>query len=160
MGRKLLEGVEQVKLFGETVDVRARILAFNGLSGHADKNGLIRWLGGFGEKPRHVFVVHGEDSVCTSFAECLRTEYGLEASAPYSGSRFDLVKGSYEYEAQPVLTPGRREQTARAAANSVYARLEAAGARLMALIRGAKGMANKDLARLADQINALCDKWQ
>ena len=46
------------------------------------------------------------------------------------------------------------------AANSVYARLEAAGARLLAVIRGAKGMANKDLARFADQINALCDKWK
>ena len=45
-------------------------------------------------------------------------------------------------------------------ANSVYARLEAAGQRLLTVIRNGKGMANKDMAKLADQINALCDKWQ
>mgnify|MGYP007014923829 FL=1 len=44
--------------------------------------------------------------------------------------------------------------------NSVYARLEAAGQRLLAIIRNGKGMANKDMGKFADQINALCDKWQ
>ena len=69
-----------------------------------------------------------------------------------------LINNSFEYEAEPVW----REKTAKAPAakNSVYARLEAAGARLLVVIRDAKGMANKDLARFADQINALCDKWK
>ena len=156
LGRKLLERIEEVKLFGETVDVRASIVAFKGLSGHADKNGLIEWLSCFRQKPRRVFIVHGEDAVCTSFAGCLKEEYGYETYAPYSGTSFDLINNAFEHEAAPVY----REKAARVAANSVYARLEAAGARLLAVIRGAKGMANKDLARFADQINALCDKWK
>ena len=48
----------------------------------------------------------------------------------------------------------------RQVVNSVYARLEAAGQRLLAIIRNGKGMANKDMGKFADQINALCDKWQ
>ena len=158
LGRKILEGAQEVKLFGETVDVRASIVAFKGMSGHADKKGLIGWLSGFEEKPRRVFIVHGEDAVCTSFAEELSREHGYRTYAPYSGTRFDLINNSFEYEAEPVW----REKTAKAPAakNSVYARLEAAGARLLVVIRDAKGMANKDLARFADQINALCDKWK
>ena len=158
LGRKILEGAQEVKLFGETVDVRASIVAFKGMSGHADKKGLIGWLSGFEEKPLRVFIVHGEDAVCTSFAEELSREHGYRTYAPYSGTRFDLINNSFGYEAEPVW----REKTAKAPAakNSVYARLEAAGARLLVVIRDAKGMANKDLARFADQINALCDKWK
>ncbi len=159
LGRKILEGAEEVKLFGETVDVRAAIVAFQGMSGHADKKGLIDWLSGFEEKPLRVFIVHGEDTVCTSFAgECLSHEHGYETYAPFSGTRFDLINNAFEYEAAPI----GREKTAKAPAakNSVYARLEAAGARLLVVIRNGKGMANKDMARFADQINALCDKWK
>ena len=157
LGRTILEGASEVKLFGETVDVRARIMAFQGLSGHADKNGLIEWLNGFQEKPRKVFIVHGEDTVCTSFAECLKYEYGYDTYAPFSGTRFDLINNVFELEAAPKA----KEKKAKAAVvNSVYARLEAAGQRLLAIIRNGKGMANKDMGKFADQINALCDKWQ
>ena len=157
LGRTILEGASEVKLFGETVDVRARIMAFQGLSGHADKNGLIEWLNGFQEKPRKVFIVHGEDTVCTSFAECLKYEHGYDTYAPFSGTRFDLISNVFELEAAPKA----KEKKAKAAVvNSVYARLEAAGQRLLAIIRNGKGMANKDMGKFADQINALCDKWQ
>lgn len=157
LGRTILEGASEVKFFGETVDVRARIMAFQGLSGHADKNGLIEWLNGFQEKPRKVFIVHGEDTVCTSFAECLKYEHGYDTYAPFSGTRFDLINNVFELEAAPKA----KEKKAKAAVvNSVYARLEAAGQRLLAIIRNGKGMANKDMGKFADQINALCDKWQ
>lgn len=145
LGRTILEGASEVKLFGETVDVRARIMAFQGLSGHADKNGLIEWLNGFQEKPRKVFIVHGEDTVCTSFAECLKYEHGYDTYAPFSGTRFDLINNVFELEAAPKA----KEKKAKAAVvNSVYARLEAAGQRLLAIIRNGKGMANKDMANL------------
>ncbi len=156
LGRKILEGAQEVRLFGETVDVRAQIVAFKGLSGHADKNGLIGWLQEFKHRPERVFIVHGEDQVCASFARCLRDEFGYQTHAPYSGTQFDLAANAFLYEAGPVYA---EKKVKAAAANSVYARLEAAGARLLAVIRKAKGMANKDLAKFADQINALCDKW-
>ena len=157
LGRKILEGAREVKLFNEPIDVRAQVRQFRGLSGHADKNGMISWLSAFENKPQKVFVVHGEEDVAGSFAECLRSEYGQDAYAPYSGTVYDLIANEFIYEAQAV----RREKKAKTAkTNPVYERLEAAGNRLMNVIRNAKELANKDLAKFADQINALCDKWQ
>ncbi|WP_370649455.1 MBL fold metallo-hydrolase RNA specificity domain-containing protein, partial [uncultured Limosilactobacillus sp.] len=64
----------------------AKILRLPGISGHADREGLIRWLSEISPKPGHVFVVHGEDSVCDSFCRLIREEYGQDATAAYSGA--------------------------------------------------------------------------
>ena len=155
LGRSLAEGADEVRLFGESIQVRAQIRQLRGLSGHADKEGLIQWLLGFKEKPRKVFVVHGEDQVCVSFAECLKAEYGQRAYAPYSGTVFNLLSNQFEYEAEPV-TRKKKEKPA----SGVYARLLAAAQRLLALVKRSDGLANKDMARFADQINSICDKWE
>ncbi len=76
LGRTLVEGASEVRLFGEPVEVRAHIRVLAGISGHADRQGLIRWLEGFRTKPRRIFIVHGEDEVCDRFAACLRDELG------------------------------------------------------------------------------------
>ncbi len=155
-GRAIVDGVEQVKLFGETIDVKADICKLEGLSGHADKNGLIEWVEHFSVKrPKKVFVVHGEDSVCTSFAECLKNEHGLDAYAPYSGTEFDLISGTFIKEGLPI--PIKKKESSLV--SDVYSRLKAAGARLMGIIAKSQGMTNKDKAKFADQINSLCDKW-
>lgn len=154
LGRAIVEGAREVKLFGEPIEVRADICKLAGLSGHADKNGLIEWITAFEEKPRKVFVVHGEDSVCTSFAECLMVEHGIKAYAPYSGTVFNLASGKLEYEAEPIALKKREK-----AATGVYARLLAAGQRLLAIIKKNEGTSNKDLAKFADQVTSLCDKW-
>lgn len=155
LGRNIIEGATEVKLFGEPIQVRAQIKQMAGLSGHADKNGLIEWVNAFEVKPKKVFVVHGEDSVCTSFVECLKIEHGQRAYAPYSGTVFNLLSNQFEYEAEPVMKKKKAKP-----ATGVYARLVAAGQRLMALIAKNDGLANKDMAKFADQINAVCDKWE
>lgn len=156
LGRSLVEGADEVRLFGEPIRVRAQIKQLAGLSGHADKNGLIEWISGFEEKPKKVFIVHGEDSVCTGFAETLKIEYGQRAYAPYSGTEFDLLSGKFLYEAEPVSAKKKEKPVT----NSVFARLLAAAQRLLHLAQKCDGMANKDMAKFADQINSLCDKWQ
>lgn len=155
LGRSIIEGASEVKLFGEPIQVNAKIRQLTGMSGHADKEGLIEWLNAFEEKPKKVFVVHGEDSVCMSFAECLKIEYGQRAYAPYSGTVFNLLSNQFEYEATPM--PAKKKAKI---ANGVFARLVAAGQRLMAVIQKNDGLANKDMAKFADQINSLCDKWE
>lgn len=155
LGRSIVEGAEEVKLFGEPIKVRAHIKQLVGMSGHADKNGLLEWINAFEEKPKKVFVVHGEDSVCMSFVECLKIEHGQRAYAPYSGTEFDLLSNQFLYEAEPVPVQKKTKP-----ASGVFARLMAAGQRLMALIGRSDGLANKDMAKFADQINSLCDKWE
>lgn len=153
LGRAIVEGVKEVKLFGETIEVRAKIMQLAGLSGHADKNGLIAWVNGFEKKPDRVFIVHGEDTVCTAFAQCLKHEYGYNTYAPYSGTEVDLLTNTITYEAEGV--PVKKKKVA----SDIFSRLLAAGQRLIAVIHRNEGGANKDLAKFADQINALCDKW-
>ena len=157
-GRKILDGAPEIKLFGETIGIHARILQLPGVSGHADKAGLIKWLTAISPKPQKVFVVHGEDSVCVDFTECLKQEYGYDAFAPYSGTEYDLLENVCLVEAQPILRPAR-ETPAAAKVSEVFRRLVAAGQRLLSVIQHNKGGANKDLAKFADQINSLCDKW-
>ena len=154
-GRAIIDGAEQVKLFGETIDVKAEIAKLEGLSGHADHNGLIEWVEGFTKRPKKVFVVHGEDSVCTAFAQCLSNDHGFDAYAPYSGTVYDIISGQIIKEGIPV--PVKKKESTLV--SDVYARLKAAGARLMGIIAKAEGMTNKDKAKFADQINSLCDKW-
>lgn len=154
LGRAIVEGAKEVKLFGETIEIRAKIEKLVGMSGHADKGGLLQWIKGFETKPERVFVVHGEDSVCKLFTECLKIEHGIKAYAPYSGTRYDLIANEFIYEAEPVVLKKKAH-----AVSDVFARLVAAGQRLVAVIYKNEGCANKDLAKFADQINALCDKY-
>ena len=157
LGRALLEGATEVRLFGEVVEVKAKITKIAGISGHADKNGLIRWINGFTEQPpKRVFVVHGEDKVCDSFARTL-TDQGYVASAPYSGTIFDLIRGEFVAETQPIAVKKKKASTKRA--EDMFERLVTAGQRLLAVIKKNKGLSNKDVAKFTDQINTLCDKW-
>ncbi|MCH5250447.1 MAG: MBL fold metallo-hydrolase [Lachnospiraceae bacterium] len=155
LGRAIVDGIKEVKLYGETIEVRAKIEKLIGMSGHADKAGLLRFIQGFEKKPDKVFIVHGEDSICKLFTECLKVEHGLNAYAPYSGTRYDLIADKFIYEAEPV-TVKKKGRTM----SDVFARLVAAGQRLVAVIYKNEGVANKDLAKFADQINALCDKYE
>ncbi len=158
LGNLLLNGAKEVRLFGEAIEVHAKIMNLAGISGHADQQHLLEWVKAFGETPKRVFVVHGEDSVCDTFASLVEKETGLTATAPYSGDIYDLetnaclVQGSREKKVQ-------KTKDARAVSN-VFARLLAAGERLLAMIRKSEGRPNKELGKFADQINSLCDKWE
>jgi metallo-beta-lactamase family protein len=74
LGRRLVDKVAKVKLFGEEVAVRASIHTIGGLSAHADQAGLLDWLQGFKSPPKTVFVVHGEPESASVLAQCIREE--------------------------------------------------------------------------------------
>ncbi len=157
LGRILLDGARQVKLFGEEISVKAHIYNFRGLSAHADKEGLLWWIHSFREKPKQVFVVHGENETCLSFVKTLAEE-GFSAWAPNFEAIYDLASGSIldegiEYE---KLRP-KSDKTARA--SYAYARLLQAVEQLQEVAKHNEGGANKDLAKFADQILALAQKW-
>ena len=156
LGRKIYDGAETVKLFGETIDVNAEILHLPGIIGHADNNGLLKWVESIQNKPQKVFVIHGDDDAATDFTQQL-TAKGFDASAPYSGAVYNLTEDRYEVVANPVYIT--RKTSASVRADAVFSRLVAAGRRLAAVIQKNKEGANKDLAKFTSQIEALCDKW-
>ena len=156
LGFQLLNGVREVKLFGETIDVNASIVNLPGISGHADMNHLTEWMRHFKERPRRVFVVHGHDEVTDNFAEHLYKELGMDAIAPYSGDTYDLRRNLCIAQGTREIV---RKKKSRRESSNVFARLVATGERLMAVIRKNEGLPNKELGKFADQINALSDKW-
>ena len=158
-GRALLDGAQEIKLFGEPVHVAAKICRMPGISGHADVNGLIDWIKAFEEKPQKVFVTHGEDTVTELFAARLRDEMGYDAYAPFSGTEFDLATGEFLYEAEgiKIQKPAGVQKASKAA--RVYEKLLALGYRLLSVIRKNEGCANKDLEKFSRDVQSLCDKW-
>lgn len=160
LGRALVEGAKEVRLFGEVIEVRCAVKVLAGVSGHADNEGLLRWAAAFDPKPARVFVTHGEDEVCDIFANRLQAELGLAATAPYNGGEYDLVTGE-------CLALGNRQRIKEAEKagegrrqSPVFRRLLDAGNRLMHIIKAKEGHANKELSRFASQVEALCEKWQ
>ena len=159
LGRKLQNGAQYVRLFGEDITVNAEISALHGTSGHADQAGLLRWLAGFKEKPQTVFVNHGDDAACMILQKLL-TQMGYHADAPYSGAEYDLVTGRMTVfaDSKPIR---REEQTKGSArARAVYGELLAAAEALLAFVKTCKGRTNKDNAKLASQIRNLIEKWK
>ncbi|MBL0140653.1 MAG: MBL fold metallo-hydrolase [Betaproteobacteria bacterium] len=85
LGRRLVEGARSVRLFGETVPVRARIHTLGGLSAHADQRALLAWLAGFKRPPSSTFVVHGEEASALAFAATVEATLGWQVRAPGPG---------------------------------------------------------------------------
>ena len=162
LGRTILDGATEVRLFGESIQISAEIRRLSGVSGHADKDGLIKWLTSFEKKPEQVFVTHGDDKVCDIFTEYISKELGYTAVAPYSGMTFDLATNACVKEGNIIpieQKTGFEKKAEFDRAGSVFERLVLAGKRLTAIIQHNKGGANKDLSRLMGQINSICDKW-
>ena len=158
LGRKLIEGAQSVKLFGENITVNAKIEVLRGISGHADMNGLLDWLAGFEKVPDRVMVVHGEDTVTDHFAALVEEQFGCPAFAPYSGGSVDLATNE-------IITIGQKipkkaeEKPNKIKSASAFNRLVAAAKRLLNVVYKNEGIANKDMAKFETQIQNLADKW-
>lgn len=159
LGRKIVDGETFVSLFGEDIRVRAEIAQIDGISGHADMDMLLSWLGNLEKAPRLVFVNHGNDAVCDSFANKIQETLSFKAVAPFSGDVYDLDLGEC-FEKGLITRATPRIENTRRRANVVFERLRMAGNRLLAVIEQNRGGANKDLARFTSQIEALCDKYE
>ena len=154
LGRRILDGASHVKLFGEEISVRARIVRFHGLSSHADRDGLVRWINNYTPKPQQVFVVHGDARAVENYTNTL-IEMGFEAHAPLYEEVYDLLNNKMIAEGvklEPKAAPVDLGSPA-------YRRLEDIGQKLMDVIAHNKGGSNKDLGKFADQIRALISKW-
>ncbi len=159
LGRTILEGAETVKLFGEEIQINARIEQLDGISSHADREMLLAWLDGFDKKPRTVFVNHGNDTVCDEFAHTVKERLAIDAVAPFIGAKYDLISGICLEEGNTRRILKKPNQQNNRRESSAYRQLQSAVKRLTLVAESYRQGANKDIAKLASQINSLCDKW-
>ena len=153
LGRRLLDGAKSVKLFGEDIAVRARVITFHGLSSHADRDHLLDWLDHFKPAPDHIFVVHGDPEVSLQFSEHLK-EKGLSAHMPRFQEGYDLLENRILEEGIVI----ERKKSALAV-SPAYLRLQDTARMLEEVIARSNGRTNKDLAKLADQLKNVIEKW-
>ena len=82
LGRRIVNGEKQVRIFGEERDVRANIVRIHGFSAHADRDELLNWLRALKKAPKKVFVVHGEEKSAKSFGDYVRKQTGWDTVVP------------------------------------------------------------------------------
>jgi metallo-beta-lactamase family protein len=85
LGRTIADGVTPVRIFGDDLQVRAKILHLSGFSAHAGQDELLRWLGTLPAKPSCVYLVHAERSAANVFAEVLKGRLGINAVVAQRG---------------------------------------------------------------------------
>lgn len=93
LGRRLVDGVSEINLWGETISVAAKVHTIGGFSAHADADGLMDWYRNFQGRPP-VALVHGEQEAMTAFAARLKGEGAKKVWLPESQEAIDLVKMS------------------------------------------------------------------
>lgn len=89
-GRKLLEGADEVKIYGKYYPVKAKILEIEGLSAHGDQTDLLNWLSELETKPKKVFLVHGENRPADELRVKIIEKLGMECSIPLMGQEIEL----------------------------------------------------------------------
>ena len=148
-----------MKLFGEDVAVRAKVVNFQGLSSHADHDHLLDWISHFKEpKPQHVFVVHGDREVAPVFAQTV-SQLGFTAHAPQYTEEYDLLTCT---QLAAGYLPQRKTRTFDGAprVTAAYQKLVQLGDSLVGLIRRSKGRDNKTLAAFAEALRKILDKFE
>ncbi len=91
LGRRLVDGARNVRIFNDDIPVRAQLHTIGGLSAHADRDGLLDWLRGFAHAPGRTFVVHGERETAVGFAESVKRDLGwTSVESPQRGDALTI----------------------------------------------------------------------
>ena len=106
LGRRIKEGEKVVKIFGEEIQVNAEIYSLEGFSGHADREGIIRWIKSFKNRPKKIFVVHGEEEATEEISRKIEEELKIKTYIPKLGESLSI-------EEESVLPEGRLEIDSR-----------------------------------------------
>ncbi len=91
LGRKLVDKMPEVPIFGEPLRLRAEVETLNELSGHADQQELLAWMKPMAGTLKRVFLVHGEPAQSEALAQVIGERYGLDVVIPERGQSFELV---------------------------------------------------------------------
>jgi metallo-beta-lactamase family protein len=98
LGRAIIDGSKKVRIFGEEIAVNAEIHVLQGLSGHADRSGLLEWARGFKSPPKEFLLVHGDEEARNSFKELMEAN-GFKARVINKGEKYIIN----DYENKVVI---------------------------------------------------------
>lgn len=90
LGRKIVDGAKNVKIFGEEITVNANVKYIEAFSGHADKEGLIKFVSSFNKRPKQIFLVHGDEEAQLSLADALKEKFDIPIEIPMRGDVYDV----------------------------------------------------------------------
>ena len=117
LGYNIVNGAEKVKIFGEEIAVNARVEYIEGYSGHADQEGLMNFIYSFIEKPKHIFLVHGEEES----EEVLKNKIEQDTKLPVTIANFGET---YDLEETVTLTHTVKRKIPVTLKTEVISRLE------------------------------------
>ena len=120
LGRGIIDGEKEVQLFGETVQVNAKIHNLEGFSGHADMNGLLGWLKGFQKLPKQLFLVHGEPEVKIEFAKTVKEQIGIDALPVNVNSEYELEESGGVVTRKEAIADAVDEKRVNEARENLY----------------------------------------
>ena len=120
LGRGIIDGEKEVQLFGETVQVNAKIHNLEGFSGHADMNGLLGWLKGFQKLPKQLFLVHGEPEVKIEFAKTVKEQIGIDAIPVNVNSEYELEESGGVVTRKEAIADAVDEKRVNEARENLY----------------------------------------
>ncbi len=161
LGRRLLDGARTVRLFGEDVAVKAKIASLHGTSGHADMDGLLSWLEALKKRPHTVFVNHGDEGACENLRTLIEQRFGCTAIAPYSGTEYDLLTDTPINEVEGVKIQANSKKAAKTErADRFYNELMREVGNLYDYATASRGLSNKELASMTEQIKTMMRKWK
>ncbi|MFA7572109.1 MAG: MBL fold metallo-hydrolase [Lutispora sp.] len=103
LGRRILEGEKKVKIFGEDIHINCNIYSLNGLSGHADKNGLLDWFSTFDKKPVKVFLTHGEEEPLREFSQALQEKFDTKVEIASIGQTVEIESAMTSISTTPRI---------------------------------------------------------
>ena len=91
LGRKIVDGAKMVKIFGEEIGVNANVKYIEAFSGHADKAGLLNFVNHFKNKPKQIYLVHGDEDAQFALADELVNKFQIPVDIPCRGDVYDAT---------------------------------------------------------------------
>jgi metallo-beta-lactamase family protein len=89
LGRRIVDGASHVKVLGEDIALKAKVYTIGGFSAHADRAGLLEWIGSFTNHPE-VFIVHGEEEASLDFENAVKEKFGFVTHVPRKGEEYEV----------------------------------------------------------------------
>ena len=90
LGRKIVDRNPEIRVMGQTLQVKAQVHTLGGFSAHGDQRDLRYWLRSFGHSPKKIFIVHGDEEIAIGFGTNIKSELGIEVDIPKLNEEFDL----------------------------------------------------------------------